>query len=144
MSEDRHDPFLDEEPASQARPRGRLEGLVPDVVKRALYMGLGAVFMTEEGIRNAVSDLKLPKDALAAMLASADKARKELYRAVADEVSKVLMSQQLRDEIVKMLTSLSIEVKAEIRLKDARGLTLSGTSVSVKRTSAEGTGDEGG
>lgn len=133
MSDD--DIPLEDEPT---RPRGRLEGLVPDVVKRALYMGLGAVFMTEEGIRNAVSDLKLPKDALASMLQSADKARKELYRAVADEVAKVLMSQQLRDELMKMLTSMSIEVKAEIRLKDARGVSLSGSSITFKKNEEPG------
>ncbi len=99
--------------------KGRFRQLVPEAVKRALYMGLGAVFMTEEGIRNAVSDMKLPKDALSSLLSSADKARQELMRYVADEVGRVLTSAQLRDQIVKVLSGMSIEVKAEIRLKDA-------------------------
>src|SRR5207302_5978390 len=42
--------------------RGRLEGFIPDIVKRTFYAGLGAVFTTEEGIRKIASDLKLPKD----------------------------------------------------------------------------------
>lgn len=123
---------------SQEETAGRLRGLVPDVVKRALYMGLGAVFMTEEGIRNVVGDLKLPKDALSSLLSSADKARQELFRAVADEVGKVLTGPQLRAEIMKLLTSLSIEVKAEIRLKDAHGGKGSSTQITIKKADEEG------
>src|SRR5215471_9884442 len=52
--------------APEAEPnnkqRGRLEGFIPDIVKRTFYAGLGAVFTTEEGIRKIASDLKLPKD----------------------------------------------------------------------------------
>src|SRR5436309_3212147 len=36
--------------------RGRLEQLLPDIVKRTFYAGLGAVFTTEEGIRKIASD----------------------------------------------------------------------------------------
>ena len=113
--------------------RGRLRNLVPEAVKRALYMGLGAVFMTEEGIRNAVMDMKLPKDALSALIASADKARQELMRTVADEVGKVLTSARMREQIVKVLTGLSVEVKAEIRLKDASKEGGSTAQVTFKR-----------
>ena len=48
--------------------RGRLEGMVPEVVKRAMLSGLGALFVTEETIRGAVSDMRLPKEAVGYML----------------------------------------------------------------------------
>src|SRR5262245_53693349 len=42
--------------------RGRFEKVVPDLVKRTFYAGLGALFTTEEGIRKIASDFHLPKD----------------------------------------------------------------------------------
>jgi len=41
--------------------------------------------MTEEGIRNLVGDMKMPKDALAFLLAQADKTRSEVARVVTHE-----------------------------------------------------------
>ena len=49
----------------------KLSGLVPDIVRRAVLTGVGALFMTEEGIRNLVGEMKLPKDALAFLVAQA-------------------------------------------------------------------------
>jgi len=53
----------------------KLSGLVPDIVRRAVLTGVGALFMTEEGIRNLVGDMKMPKDALAFLMSQADKTR---------------------------------------------------------------------
>jgi hypothetical protein len=90
---------------------------VPDIVRRAVLTGVGALFMTEEGIRNMVTEMKLPKDALAFLLAQADKTRTEVARVVTQEVRRFLESETLRREIWKVLTGVTLEVNATIQLK---------------------------
>jgi hypothetical protein len=93
------------------------KGFVPDIVRRAVLTGVGALFMTEEGIRNLVGEMKLPKDALAFLVAQADKTRSDVTRIVTQEVRRFLESQTLRREIWKLLTSVTLEVNATVQLK---------------------------
>ena len=95
----------------------KLSGLVPDIVRRAVLTGVGALFMTEEGLRNLVGEMKLPKDALGFLLAQADKTRSEVARVVTQEVRRFLESETLRREIWKLLTSVTLEVNATVQLK---------------------------
>ena len=95
----------------------KLSGIVPDIVRRAVLTGVGALFMTEEGIRNLVGEVKLPKDALAFLVAQADKTRSDVTRIVTQEVRRFLESQTLRREIWKLLTSVTLEVNATVQLK---------------------------
>src|SRR5438067_252739 len=92
-------------------------GLVPDIVRRAVLTGVGALFMTEEGIRNLVGEMKLPKDALGFLLAQAEKTRSEVARVVTQEVRRFLESETLRREIWKVLTGVTLEVNPTIQLK---------------------------
>jgi hypothetical protein len=95
----------------------RLLGIVPDIVRRAVLTGVGALFMTEEGIRNLVGEMKLPKDALAFLVSQADRTRGEVTRVVTHEVRRFLESETLRREIWKVLTGVTVEVNATIQLK---------------------------
>ena len=95
----------------------KLSAIVPDIVRRAVLTGVGAIFMTEEGIRNLVGDMKMPKDALAFLMAQADKTRSEVARMVTQEVRRFLESETLRREIWKVLTGVTLEVNATIQLK---------------------------
>ncbi len=95
--------------------RGRLEQLLPDIVKRTFYAGLGAVFTTEEGIRKIASDFHLPKDVANYLIQQAASSKDELFRIVAKELRAFLETINLNAELQKLLTSLSFEVKTEIR-----------------------------
>lgn len=92
------------------------KGFVPDFVRRMAWAGLGAVFMSEEGIRRLAGQLKLPKEALSFLLSQADKTKDEIGRVVSDEVRKLLQSDRLRDELLKMIAGMTIEVRAEVKL----------------------------
>lgn len=91
-------------------------GFVPEFVKKVAVAGLGAIFMTEEGIRSLAGQLKLPKEVLGFILAQAEKTKGEVGRVVSDEVRRFLQSEKLREEFLKLLTGMTVEVKAEIRL----------------------------
>ena len=95
----------------------KLSGLVPDLVRRAVLTGVGALFMTEEGLRNMVGEMKLPKDALGFLVAQAEKTRGEVTRVVTHEVRRFLESETLRRELWKVLTGVTVEVNATISLK---------------------------
>src|SRR5262245_35130775 len=95
--------------------RKRLEAFVPDLVKRTFYAGLGAVFTTEEGIRKLANEFSLPKDVVNYLISSAQGTKDELYRIVAKELRGFLESLNLTQELAKLLTTLSFEIKMEAR-----------------------------
>ena len=96
-------------------PEGRL-GFVPELVKRAAVAGLGALFMTEEGIRSLAGQLKLPKELLGFLVSQAEKTKDDIGRIVTDEVRRFLQSEKLREEFLKLLTGMTIEIDAKVRL----------------------------
>jgi len=95
--------------------RKRLEAFVPDLVKRTFYAGLGAVFTTEEGIRKLATEFSLPKDVVTYLVSSAQSTKDELYRIVAKELRGFLEGLNLSQELAKLLTTLSFEIKMEAR-----------------------------
>jgi hypothetical protein len=95
--------------------RQRLEGIVPDLVKRTFYAGLGAVFTTEEGIRKIANEFSLPKDVASYLINSAQSTKDELFRIVGREVREFLQNLNVGGEVAKLLTQLSFEIKTEIR-----------------------------
>jgi hypothetical protein len=116
----------------------KLSGLVPDIVRRAVLTGVGALFMTEEGIRNLVGDMKLPKDALGFLLSQAEKTRTEVARVVTQEVRRFLESETLRREIWKLLTGVTLEVNASIQLKPGGESSVKAKEKTKKKEPEEG------
>ncbi len=87
---------------------------ISDIARRLLLTGVGAIFMTEESIRNAISDLKLPKEAVGYVFEQAKKQKDDLVTIVAAEVSKFLSKINVHEEITKVLTSLQIHIDATL------------------------------
>ena len=94
----------------------RQAGAVTDSIRKAVFGGLSALFVSEEGIRQTIGEL--PKDALSFLLTQTDKTRKELMRVVSDELKSFLRQLDLQGEIKEMLSGLTVEVKAEISFKE--------------------------
>jgi hypothetical protein len=100
--------------------RQRLEQLVPDLVKKTFAAGLGAVFQTEEGIRRIARE-NLP-DVAGYIASSADgakdrvaDAKDRVFDVIARETREFLTGLNVGEEIAKILTTLSFEIKTEIR-----------------------------
>ena len=93
--------------------RQRLEHLVPELVKKTFSAGMGAVFSTEEGIRRIARE-GLP-DVVGYVASSADGAKDKVWEIVARETREFLANLNLTEEIAKILTTLSFEIKTEIR-----------------------------
>jgi hypothetical protein len=94
--------------------RARLEHLVPELVKKTFAAGMGAVFSTEEGIRRLAKEVSLP-DVAGYIASSADGAKDKVWEVIARETREFLSNLNLTDEIAKILTTLSFEIKTEVR-----------------------------
>jgi hypothetical protein len=93
--------------------RRRLEHLVPELVKKTFAAGMGAVFSTEEGIRKLARE-GLP-DMVGYVASSADGAKDKVFEVIARETRDFLANLNVSEEIAKLLTTLSFEIKTEIR-----------------------------
>ena len=85
-----------------------------DIARKVFLTGLGAVFMTEESIRNVLSELKLPKEAVGYVFDQAKKQKDDLIFAVAGEVSKFFSKINVHEEIQKALSALQVHVDARL------------------------------
>lgn len=107
------DPLFDDAPGPS---QGSVRAGVTEFVRKLALTGLGAVFMTEEGIRSLAGQLKLPKEVLGYILSQADKTKQDVTRTVTEEVRRFLQSEKLRAEFLKLMQGMTVEVKAQIRL----------------------------
>jgi hypothetical protein len=97
------------------RDRSRVERILPEVIKRILEGGYERLAEAPENVREFVREMKLPKEVLALMFAQIDETKNGLYRVVAKEIRDFLEQTNLAEELSKVLTTLSFEVKTEVR-----------------------------
>lgn len=91
----------------------RLEGLVPDVMKRTFYTGLGALFLTEDGIRRQLTELKVPKDIGGYIVSQSSKSKEELFDAIAREVAKVFKDTNPETVVRNAMTGMRMKIEVE-------------------------------
>lgn len=133
MDRGRPPPPLEELDPSDETSEGGTRRFVSETVRKAVLTGLGAVFLTEEGARKAAREWKLPKEIVSYISAQAGGARDEIVRVVSEEVRKFFESDALRKEFLRLLSSMSLEVHAEIRFKPDKG----GVSPELKVTTVK-------
>lgn len=123
MGEEDDDQPLREDPPESEKADGdkhRLfERVLPEILKRILERAVesGATRLAEgpENLRHFVQEMKLPKEVLHYLYTQIDETKTGLYRVVAKEIRDVLEHTQFADEMTKVLTKLSFEIKTEIR-----------------------------
>lgn len=85
-----------------------------DTVKKALAQGFRSVRSGEEKIRGMVGDV-MPKEVVSYLKGAIDSGRDELVRIVGSQTRKFFEGIDVGGEVAKILTSLSFEIKTEIR-----------------------------
>ena len=89
-------------------------GILSEMARKLFLTGLGAIFVTEESIRSALTELKLPKDAMGYMVDQAKKQKNDLIAVVASELSNFLSKLKVHEEIQKALSKLQIHIDAKL------------------------------
>ena len=97
------------------RDRRRLERLLPELIKRFLETGFEKLAEAPENARNLVNELRLPKEILSLLLAQLDETKNGLDRVVVKETRDFLEHTNVSDELARVLTTLSFEIKTEVR-----------------------------
>ncbi len=110
------DPLDLEDPLGEAPAATPLFGVVPELMRKAALAGLGALFMTEEGLRRTAAQIPLPKEALAGLLAQAERTKEDVTRVLTEELRRFLHSETLKRELSQVFAGMSLEVNARIRL----------------------------
>jgi hypothetical protein len=123
--------FDDELPSDsdpQERERRWSEGVLRDTLRKAVEKGIeagvGTLRSADSALRGVTQDGKLPKEVIGYVFASVDETKNALVRGVAKEVRDFLEATDIAGEFYRALTSLSFEVKTEIRFipNDAGGV----------------------
>lgn len=134
--DDRYDDLPDDPTEGEGRPRD--EGtfgsrVIPDIVRRALMTGVGTVLLGQEGVRTALGDMKLPKEAMDYLMSQADRTKREVINSLARELRQFLDSLELQELIQRSLVGTTFEIHTTIRVvkNDEGGI---GTKVVEKST----------
>lgn len=107
--------YSDSDSSDERRLRERLEKLLPDLFRRAINVGTSAIWNTEDSVRRLVSEFNLPREVAAYLLMQASSSKDEVLRIISQELRRFLETVNLSGELQKLLTSLSFEIKTEIR-----------------------------
>ena len=127
-----------EEPGTEAGAKG-----VQDALRKVLLAGLGAIFLTEEGARKLAREWKLPKELVGYLGQTASGAKGEVLRIFSDEVRRFFESEAVRREVMRTLSSMVVEVKAEIRVRpDEQGEPRPGVKAEVRARPADEPADD--
>lgn len=106
------------EDEDEHRRRRRLERLLRETLRRGLERGmeagLGTISRSGEALRG-ITGGELPRELVNYVFSQVDDTKNALVRVVAREVRDFLEATDIATELQKALTSLSFEVKTEIR-----------------------------
>lgn len=91
--------------------------LLSGVFKKVLNTGITAAFLTEDAVKNIISDLPLPKEIAQGLLQNAKSSKDEFISGVKNELKTYLDKVDLSKEIDKVIEKYDIEINAKINLK---------------------------
>ena len=106
-------------PAEQEDAEAQEEslGAIPELMRRAIALGLTGFFTTEEAVRRALGDT-LPKDWTDTISESSDRTRSEFLDKLSREIARTLKEVDLAAVLQRLLEGQTLTVNAEIRLGD--------------------------
>jgi hypothetical protein len=110
---------------------------IPELVRRALTLGLSGFFLTEEAVRKALGDT-LPKDWTDFAADQSERTRKEFLERLSYEIAQSFEKIDLAAILEKLLEGRTLEVKAQIRLAaKERGRGSGKLDISVESTGGD-------
>src|SRR6185312_2676348 len=102
--------------------RRRLDSVIPELIKRAVEIGVEKAVEAPDNLKEFVGGMKLPREAANYLLAQVEETKNGLFRVVAKEVREFLEHTNLAGEMQKMLTTVQFEISTTIRFKPNDGL----------------------
>ncbi len=127
------------EPEVQAKEPAKQQGeeaqeslsAIPELMRRAIALGLTGFFTTEEAVRRALGDT-VPKDWTDYLAESSDRTRSEFLDRLSREIARTLKEVDLAAVLQQLLEGRTLRVNAEFRLSGDPG-TDSGAAVRFEK-----------
>jgi hypothetical protein len=94
--------------------RKAIDMLIPDVLKKALVLGVSGEFFSEETIRKMLSEIQMPSDLVQYIIQQTSKSKNELIRIIAEEIRNVIVQAQIGEQIKKFIKGFKINIKLEV------------------------------
>jgi hypothetical protein len=101
--------------------RRRLDSVIPELLKRAVEIGVEKAAEAPDNLKEFVGGMKLPRELANYLIAQVDETKNGLFRVVAKEVREFLEHTNLAGEMQKMLTTVQFEISTTIRFKPNDG-----------------------
>lgn len=98
-----------------SRTRRLVEGVIPEIIKRAVEIGVEKARESPDNLKQFVGDMKLPKEIATYLLQQIDETKNGLFRVVAKEIRDFLEHTNMAGELQKVLTTVQFEVNTTIR-----------------------------
>jgi hypothetical protein len=94
--------------------RKAIDMLIPDVLKKALVLGVSGEFFSEETIRKMLSEIQMPSDLVQYIIQQTSKSKNELIRIIAEEIRNIIVQAQIGEQIKKFIKGFKINIKLEV------------------------------
>jgi hypothetical protein len=102
------------DPGRETR-RSRLESVIPEILKRAVELGVEKARESPDNLRQFIHDMKLPKEVAHYLFQQVDDTKSGIIRVVAKEIREFLEHTNFSGEVQKLLTTVQFEVNTTIR-----------------------------
>jgi hypothetical protein len=99
---------------------GSLYG-IPELMRRAIAMGLSGFFFTEEAIRKALGET-MPMDLQDFAIDQSRRTRADFLERLSYEIGRTLENVDIAAVLAQLLEGRTLEVKASIRLRDEKDM----------------------
>jgi hypothetical protein len=97
--------------------RRRLDSVIPELIKRAVEIGVEKAVEAPDNLKEFVGGMKLPREVAHYLLAQVEETKNGLFRVVAKEIRDFLEHTNVSSEMRKMLTTVKFEINTTIRFK---------------------------
>ncbi|MCL2450937.1 MAG: hypothetical protein FWD17_18490 [Polyangiaceae bacterium] len=101
--------------------RRRLDSVIPELLKRAVEIGVEKAVEAPDNLKELVGGMKMPREAAHYVLAQVEETKNGLFRVVAKEVREFLEHTNIAGEMQKMLTTVQFEISTTIRFRQNDG-----------------------
>lgn len=112
MAREPENDYNDESSSAASRSAGRL---LRDILRKTVSQSQDARQTTEDILKGVLGDVKIPREFSNILLQQADTVRSEIVRVIASEIRNFLEEANLGEELAKILTSISFEIRLEVR-----------------------------
>lgn len=89
---------------------------ISEIAKKVFAVGIGAAFLTEEAIRNSLSEMKLPKDIANVLIQNATKTKELIANQVTKEIVNIISKIDFVKEASRFVEEHKFKISAEIEV----------------------------